>query len=109
MPPCDIVFGTADGSAIEPDVQPGRPGAGHSYTQRLGTIRVRMADHTPGYPADHWCSKGHILFCVDGALRTGLAGGRMFTPTPGMACQMVDNAGPHRSGIRRGARLFVAD
>ena len=26
-----------------------------------GALRVRMVEYSPGYLADHWCAKGHIL------------------------------------------------
>ena len=59
--------------------------------------------------ADHWCSKGHILFCLEGELRTELDDGRTFTLKPGMSYQVADNAEAHRSHTEIGARLFVVD
>ena len=72
-------------------------------------IRVRMVEYTPGYLADHWCSKGHILLCLEGELHTELADGRRFTLTPGVSYQVADNAEPHRSFTSTGAKLFIVD
>ena len=54
-------------------------------------------------------SKGHILFCIEGELRTELEDGRQFVLRPGMSYQVADNAEPHRSSTARGARLFIVD
>lgn len=70
---------------------------------------MRLVDYSPGYVADHWCSKGHILFCVAGDLRTELADGRVFELGPGMSYQVADDAEPHRSSTVHGARLFIVD
>jgi len=68
-----------------------------------------MVEYTAGYLADHWCSKGHILLCLEGQLETELAGGRRFTLRPGMSYQVADNAEPHRSSTQTGAKLFIVD
>jgi hypothetical protein len=39
-------------------------------TRQFGAIRVRIVEYSPGYLADHWCAKGHILFCLEGELKT---------------------------------------
>ena len=70
---------------------------------------MRLVEYTPGYRADHWCRKGHILFCVDGELHTELADGRRYTLTAGMSYQVGDDAEPHRSSTAVGARLFIVD
>jgi len=69
-----IPFGTTDWSSVEPTEHPGERGKAIWRTREFGGIRVRMVEYTPGYLADHWCQKGHILFCVDGELGTDLAG-----------------------------------
>ena len=41
--------------------------------------------------------------------RTELADGRKFVLTPGISYQVADNAEPHRSSTRTGAKLFIVD
>ena len=79
------------------------------YTQQFDGIRVRMVEYSAGYLADHWCSKGHILLCMEGELHTELADGRKFILTPGTSYQVADNAEPHRSYTKIGAKLFIVD
>ena len=68
-----------------------------------------MLEYSPGYLADHWCEKGHILFCLEGELQTELEDGRTFVLTPGMSYQVADNGEPHRASTAAGAKLFVVD
>ena len=105
----DIPFGTTDWSAIEPSEHTGESGLAFWRTQQFGDIRVRMVEYTPGYRADHWCRKGHILFCLQGELHTELEDGRTFILTPGMSYQVADNAEAHRSSTTTGATLFIVD
>jgi len=104
-----IPFGTTDWSQIAPTEHKGEHGRAYWRTQLFGTIRVRMVEYSPGYLADHWCTKGHVLLCVEGELNTDLADGRSFTLKPGMSYQVADNAEPHRSYTKRGAKLFIVD
>jgi hypothetical protein len=105
----DIPFGTTDWSRIERTEHPGETGRAFWRTCQFGDIRVRMVEYTPGYLANHWCVKGHVLLCTEGELHTELADGRTFTLKPGMSYQVADNAEPHRSSTRVGAKLFIVD
>jgi hypothetical protein len=105
----DIPFGTTNWPRIEPTEHTGETGVAYWRTQHCGNVRVRMVEYTPGYRADHWCSKGHILLCIEGELHTELDDGRSFTLTPGMSYQVADNAEPHRSHTQTGAKLFIVD
>ena len=73
-------------------------------------VRVRKVEYSPGYLADHWCDRGHILFVYEGVLDTELKDGRVYTLKPGMSYQVSDNGdSPHRSRTEIGAKLFVVD
>lgn len=68
-----------------------------------------MVEYSENYLADHWCSKGHILLCLEGELHTELDDGRSFTLTAGMSYQVADQAEAHRSSTSKGAKLFIVD
>jgi quercetin dioxygenase-like cupin family protein len=102
-------FGITDWAAVEPTIHKGEAGEAAWRTRSFEGIRVRMVEYSPGYVSDHWCSKGHILFCMAGELHTELADGRRFSLRPGMSYQVGDNAEPHRSSAPIGATLFVVD
>jgi len=104
-----IPFGTTDWSDVTPSEHAGETGKAFWRTRQFGPIRVRMVEYTPGYLADHWCQKGHILLVVAGVLETELADGRRFTLTAGMSYQVADGAEAHRSATAGGATLFIVD
>jgi hypothetical protein len=105
----NIPFGLTDWSQIDPTQHQGETGVATWRTLHFDTIRVRMVEYSPGYLADHWCRKGHILLCLEGELHTELADGRKFVLTPGLSYQVADDAEPHRSHTQTGAKLFIID
>ena len=105
----DVPFCTIDWSTITPTVHTGTNGEALWRTFEMGNIRVRMVEYTPGYMADHWCDKGHVLLVLEGELVTELDDGRKFVLTPGISYQVADDANPHRSYSEGGAKLFIVD
>jgi len=105
----DFPFSVVDWSLIAPEEHKGEFGTAYWRTQFLGDIRVRMVEYSPGYVADHWCPKGHIILCLDGELNTELADGSRNVLKPGMSYQVADKIAPHRSFTRIGAKLFIVD
>ena len=105
----EIPFGTTDWSAVPRTEHKGETGVAHWRTRQFGDVRVRMVEYSAGYLADHWCSKGHILLCLEGELETELADGRKFVLKPGTSYQVADGAEPHRSFTASGAKLFIVD
>lgn len=108
-----IPFGITDWSEVEPTQHPGEQGVAWWRTRHFGDeaqpVRVRMVEYSPGYLADHWCKKGHILLCLAGTLESRLDDGRTFTLTPGMSYQVADDHEAHRSFTATGATLFIVD
>jgi len=104
-----IPFGTTDWASIPRTEHAGTSGKAYWQTCHFGSIRVRMVEYTPGYLADHWCVKGHILLCTEGELHTELKDGRSFALRAGMSYQVADAAEPHRSRTTTGAKLFIVD
>lgn len=105
----NIPFAAIDWNMVEATEHQGESGMAYWRTIQLGDIRVRMVDYSPGYVADHWCEKGHLLLVLEGQLITELRDGRKFTLTPGMSYQVADGAMAHRSVTATGARLFIVD
>ena len=70
---------------------------------------MRLVEYSAGYKANHWCKKGHILFCLEGELTTELKDGRQFILKKGMSYQVSDDVSAHRSSTVTGAKLFIVD
>lgn len=104
-----IPFGVTDWAKVEPTEHRGATGVATWRTRHFGAVRVRMVEYSPGYVADHWCSKGHFVLCIAGELDTELADGRRFRLGPGQGYQVADGGEPHRSVSDGGATLYVVD
>ena len=75
----------------------------------MSDTRIRIVEYSANYFADHWCHKGHIIYCISVEMVTELEDGRHFTLTQGMIYHVGDNCDAHRSRSAKGCTLFVAD
>src|SRR5258708_33888159 len=105
----NIPFTTTDWTTITPTEHPGETGKAFWRTLKFGDIRIRMVEYTPGYQADHWCTKGHIILVLQGELITKLQNGKKVVLTSGMSYHVKDDGEAHRSETETGANLFIVD
>ena len=106
----NIPFQCVDWSALAPTKHAGETAASASWrTQITGEVRSRIVEYEPGYVADHWCERGHVVFVIDGELITELKDGRSFTTSAGQGYVVATGDGAHRSRTTSGARLFIVD
>ena len=105
----EVPFRVIDWAATEPTAHPGDPGVATWRTVEAGNVRARIVEYSPGYVADHWCERGHVMLVLDGELVTELRDGRTFVLAPGQSYIVADGADAHRSRSPRGARLFIVD
>ena len=105
----EMPYEVVDWQGVEPVEHPGERGRALWRTREFGPIRVRLVEYSPGYFADHWCRKGHIVLCLEGELRTELEDGRVFVLKPGMSYHAADDTEAHRSETETGAKLFIVD
>ena len=107
LPP--FPFQTLNWSSIEKKEHRGETGIAWWQIFIMGNIRVRKVEYSPGYKADHWCSKGHIILCLDGEMETELDDGRVMKLIAGMTYFVGDNCEAHRSSSKNGCKLFIVD
>lgn len=88
---------------------PGETGSARWATREVGNVRVRLVDYSPGYLADHWCERGHVVHVLDGELVSELRDGRRFVLAAGQTYIVADGDGAHRSSTSTGARLLIVD
>lgn len=105
----NVPFSTIEWNKIKATLHPGTKGNAYWRTFEMGNIRVRMVEYSPGYIADHWCNRGHVLLVLEGEIYTELSDGQEFKLTPGMSFQVADNESPHRTYSSTGAKLFIVD
>ena len=102
-------FQTLNWSSIPKEEHKGETGVAYWQTQMLNDIRVRMVEYSPGYKADHWCRKGHIILCTEGEMDTELDDGPIFKLSKGVCYFVGDNCEAHRSSSKTGCKLFIVD
>jgi hypothetical protein len=105
----DFPFTVTDWAEMPATEHPGTSGMAYWRTLDIGDVRVRMVEYSPGYLADHWCERGHILFVVAGEVVTELKDGTSVTLRPGMSYEVSDGRSSHRSRTAVGATLFIVD
>jgi hypothetical protein len=98
-----------DWAEIDPTEHPGDTGVALWRTRTFGDMRVRMVEYSPGYAANHWCSKGHVLLCLEGSLDVRLKDGTLKCLKPGQSYHVGDDDPGHRSSTASGAKLFIVD
>ena len=103
----DFLFEVTEWSTVEPS----SPAAGvTARAWQQGSMRVRLLDYAPGFVSDHFCEKGHLAFCLSGAVELELRDGRTLTVRAGQSFQAPDGAAEaHRARSPEGARLFIVD
>lgn len=104
-----IPFETIDWTNIEPEEHKGETGSAFWKTQFADGLRIRMVTYTAGYKADHWCSKGHIVHCIDGEFYNELNTGEMNIIKRGMTYIVSDDLTLHRSSTDQQAVLLIID
>ncbi len=87
----------------------GETGTTISRAVQSGELRVRLVEFSPGYCADHWCPKGHVVFVLEGSLTSDLEDGRTFTTSAGNCFVVGDNDGRHRARTDLGAKVLIVD
>lgn len=104
-----IPFQTIDWNTVEKTVHAGETGTATWQTIQFVGLRIRLVEYTAGYMANHWCAKGHIVHCLEGAFISELQTGESFTLTAGMTYIVSDNCSSHRSATKGGVKLLIID
>ena len=104
-----IPFQSIDWSAIPKVEYKGETGTSFWQTHQLPGLRIRLVEYSAAYTADHWCSKGHIVYCLKGEFINELKDGATTVMKKGMMYVVSDDASTHRSVSQNGATLFVVD
>jgi hypothetical protein len=102
-------FQTIDWSNIEQTEHEGNTGLAFWKTVQLAGLRLRIVEYSAGYFANHWCRKGHIVYCIEGEFTTELEDGRQFILKKGMNYVVSDELSSHRSATNAGVKLLIID
>lgn len=98
-----------DWAAVPRTEHKGDPGMSFWRTVQLSGLRIRVVEYSPGYLADHWCQKGHIVHCLEGEFVNEQENGDRTVMTKGMTYVVSDGMSSHRSRTETGATLLIVD
>ena len=105
----NIPFQITDWEKIPAEEHKGVEGTSFWKILQFGDLRIRMVEYSKNYKADHWCEKGHIIYCIEGEMTTELADGKEIKMSKGMSYQVSDELSSHRTYSRDGVKLFIVD
>lgn len=104
-----IPFQIIDWTKVEAIEFKGEQGSAFWNTVQFPGLRIRIVTYSPGYLADHWCKKGHIVHCLEGELITEHESGESYLLKEGMTYVVSDNLSSHRSLTEGEVKLLIVD
>jgi uncharacterized cupin superfamily protein len=105
----NIEFQTINWDNIPKTEHKGERGVAYWQTLQFNGLRIRIVEYSPGYIADHWCQKGHIVHCLEGEVINEQSQGTKSILTPGMSYVVSDDLSSHRSVTEKGVKLLIID
>lgn len=104
-----IPFQTIDWQNIPKTEHKGETGTAYWQTIQFEGLRLRYVEYSKNYKADHWCKKGHIVYCLKGEVINELEDGTQSILKEGMSYIVSDNLSSHRSISKNGVCLLIID
>ncbi|WP_316896607.1 DHCW motif cupin fold protein [Pseudodesulfovibrio indicus] len=105
----NIPFQLIDWSSVPKTEHKGETGVAYWQTIQFDGLRVRIVEYSKGYKADHWCEKGHIVYCLEGEVVNEQQGAGSSVLKPGMSYVVSDELSSHRSVTEGGVKLLIID
>ncbi len=105
----NIPYQTLNWSSIPVTEHKGETGISYWQTIEFPGLRIRLVEYSKNYLADHWCEKGHVVYCLEGEFTSELKNGESSVLKKGMSYVVSDEASSHRSSSGKGVTLLIID
>ena len=106
----NVPYSAVDWSKVSATEHQGETGIAYWRTIEQGNLRIRMVEYSPGYVADHWCARGHVILVLEGEMVNELKDGCKNLFKAGMGYHVEDDeTNPHRTSSVNGVKLFIVD
>lgn len=105
----NIPFTLTNWDHVPSEQHTGETGVAYWKTLQFDGLRIRLVEYSKNYLADHWCQKGHVIYCVEGEMDTELGDGTIVKLNSGMSYQVSDELSSHRTSSKDGVKLFIVD
>jgi hypothetical protein len=104
-----IPFQIIDWNSLPKTKNQGETGSSISQKIEYPGLRIRITEYSAGYLADHWCQKGHIVYCIEGEVINEQQNGDQFILKQGMSYVVTDQMSSHRSRTKNKVKLLIVD
>jgi hypothetical protein len=105
----NIPYQNIDWNSVPKTEHKGDSGIAYWQTIQFEGLRIRVVEYTSGYVADHWCKKGHIIYCLEGEFVSELENGEKHFLKKGMSYIVSDDLSSHRSSTISVVKLLIID
>ncbi len=105
----EIPFTIIDWSLIPKNESLGERGIMIQQVLQYPGLRVRIVEYAAGYFSNHWCQKGHIVYCLEGGFESEMENGEKYQISKGMMYIVSDRMSSHRSNTVHGCKLLIID
>ena len=103
-------FTLLDWDALQGKGIPGKIAMCHERCVDRDNLRIRLVKYEPGYIADHWCDRGHVLQVLSGEMTVIFRDGRETRLTQGMGFCVSDfGDAAHMVQTSIGCQAFIVD
>ena len=72
-------------------------------------VRMRIVEYSRNFIDDHWCEKGHIVYCLEGEFICEIQNEEKQYFSKGMSFIVSDKFRLHRISSEEGAKLLIID
>ena len=104
-----IPFLTINWSDVPKVENKGASGKSIFRTAELQGLQIRVVEYSDGYVADHWCDKGHIVYCLEGEFFIELKNEINYKLTEGMMFVVSDELSSHRLVAESQVKVLIID
>ena len=104
-----ISFQIIDWNGLPKTINQGKTGRSISQMIEYPGIKIRIVEYSAGYLADHWCHKGHIVYCIEGEVINEQENGDQFMIKQGMSYIVTHDMSSHRSRTKKKVKLLIVD
>jgi quercetin dioxygenase-like cupin family protein len=102
--------GEIDWHKVPVVVRAGETGTAAARIVNLGDVTLRLVEYGTGFKADHWCTKGHILYVISGSVVIEYDDGTRTNLSPGTSWHAPDGASAaHLLRCECDATVFIID
>ncbi len=106
----DVPFELIDWKKLEAKEVKGITSKAFWRTKNFNDVRIRIIEKLPGYRADHFCKKGHIIYIIEGSMEVEFENGMKFNIGAGESLFLSDvEENGHSTYTEKGVKYFIID